>query len=149
MRVDLHTTTLALQWWIFIATCVSFSAYSNVVCLRRIYNKKNNVILITDRALRAGLVQANETLFGRLYRAAMNYDYYRNTWFVPTFNASPLMTSSSPLYDEMSALCGTNAACQYDFTVTGNPSLAADTLRAVQADSQTRRMAATGALAGL
>lgn len=74
----------------------------------------------------------------------MNYDYYRNTEFVPMFNFSMTSSSETLMGQEMTAVCGDNIECLYDLAATGNPSLAASTLDAMEWLSAARRMAAPG-----
>jgi hypothetical protein len=75
----------------------------------------------------------------------MNYDYYRHTEFVPAFNLSMTSPPSGNLLgQEMSAVCGANSACLYDFAATGNPSLAASTLAAAEWSAEARHLAAPG-----
>jgi hypothetical protein len=89
--------------------------------------------------MHVGIVQPDETLFTYVYRSQLNYNYYRNTWFVPYFTAT-IPPNGTVSAGDVNAVCNTDAMCQYDYMVTENQTIAIDTHAITMWDTQLRQM---------
>jgi hypothetical protein len=87
------------------------------------------------------IVQSYETIFTYLYRSQLNYYYYRNTWFIPYFTAT-IPPNGTVTTAEVTAVCNTDAMCQYDYMVAENQTMAINTHAVTMWDAQLRTMGA-------
>ncbi len=90
--------------------------------------------------LATGRVAASESRF--TYFGAQNWTYFNDLNYVPTFE--PNVTESGVTEEEVDALCGTSAACRFDYILTEDQFFAADTL----GQEQSLRAAADGSASG-
>ena len=94
-----------------------------------------------------GIVQPQETIFTYAYRASLNYNYYRNTWFTPTFTAA-IPPNGTVTQAQVNAVCYSDTSCQYDYMITENQSIAVDTHAVTMWDAQLRSMGPFGEWGG-
>ena len=82
---------------------------------------------LSSSCLTAGEVTSSESRFVHVYRARLDYDYYRNPDFVPHFE--PEIPSNSTLTEEeVYQLCGEDYPCTYDYSLTVDADVARDAL---------------------
>jgi hypothetical protein len=85
------------------------------------------------------IVQPQETIFTYAYRASLNYYWYRNTWFIPSFTGD-IPPNGTVTQAQISAVCYSDTSCQYDYAVTENQTIAVDTHAVTMWDAQRRTM---------
>ena len=84
-----------------------------------------------------GVVQESESLFSHLYRASMNYNWFKRTDFVPYY--IPTFPPNSSINEgDVTQVCAGLEACRYDYMVAQSRDIASDTKSIVGWDAETR-----------
>ena len=92
------------------------------------------------------MVGNSESMFQQVYRAKMDYYYYRDENFLPEFTPVPPEPNASSWKSSYTAadICGDNQPCQYDYTVTGNENVAMETKLTHERWEEARELSSKG-----
>lgn len=99
------------------------------------------------------MIVGSDSLFEYIYRASMDYNYYRDESFIPEFTPGPPDPNVTSLFwpqggdsdpPSLYDVCGTNQACQYDYSVTSSEQVATATKAAQERWDAVREMSKIG-----
>ena len=94
------------------------------------------------------MVASHETMFKHIYRARLDYTYYKDETFEPVFqpdgenppeNVTRIITTRAVL-----DVCGSNVFCNFDYEVTQNENIALATLHSQEWAHEIKQLSAKG-----